>query len=229
MTRDLATRGQHDHPVLNVPGWWRRSDRFGSYTQQAMEAGVEATHRLADTRYEAPRRVLIVDGDASLAAVFSATCSERHIPAVVIDASDAGDIGRIVDQGDIWAVILAAQDCFGATSPAGPNEVAALCVTQDIRFACFSSASGAADTKEQYIAVCSNGLVVLTEPLVAPKVARDTDASSSFTRDLANVAIDLLIDGERGIWHLHRSGEASRNAGPLLHLGEHSRSRAADD
>jgi hypothetical protein len=58
------------------------------------------------------------------------------------------------------------------------------------------------------MAVCSNGVVVLANPLVAPKVARDKDASSGLKRDLANMAIDLLIDGERGIWHLHRSGES---------------------
>jgi dTDP-4-dehydrorhamnose reductase len=39
--------------------------------------------------------------------------------------------------------------------------------------------------------------------------AHDVQVSPTYVPDLVNVSLDLLIDGERGIWHLANSGETS--------------------
>lgn len=107
MTRDLATTGVHDHPVLDVPGWWRRPDRTAPYARptERFEHGPDV------------RRVLVIHGDPGLTSALIGVCGARHVPAATVEERNPSVIDARLAEGDVWAVAIAARDGGNAPHP----------------------------------------------------------------------------------------------------------------
>lgn len=260
MTKDLATSGRHHHPVLATPGWWHRPDRF---IYQRVPGCTEVSPDSETTPLDlgASQPVVIVGDGSALSRALETACLQRHIPAVVIDASDLDGIGRAIVEAPAWAVILASHTLIpGVVGAAATSEQAlpsmdidalvARCASLNVPFVTFSmplvfdglseepycencpvspdSGSGGelARAERRWLAAHAGALIVRTGLLFGP----GTDSgyndvfqgchepspvdiiSLTYIPDLADAALDLLIDGEQGIWHLCNAGATSRHA-----------------
>src|SRR5205085_10869040 len=79
MLRDLAAYGEHDHPVLDSPGWWRRLERL-CYppVPRRSQAGVAST-RHGNSGGEKTRTLLITGATGTLGRAFARICEQRGL------------------------------------------------------------------------------------------------------------------------------------------------------
>ncbi len=131
MTRDLATRGTHSHPVLDVPGWWRWPDRLLRPHKAAARVD------LADAR-----RILVIPADPLLTGAIATACHARHIPATVAAGWDCDEIERWLAEGDAWAVIRAGT---GDDSAGEGNAADSLARQHGIPFVTFGAGHGGSE------------------------------------------------------------------------------------
>jgi dTDP-4-dehydrorhamnose reductase len=98
----LATGGIPDHPVLDVPGWWRRPERllYGvSVELAACAPDVGVTSRSAASSeerkgVERPARELVITGaTGTLGRAFARSCEARGLPYRLLSRQDM-DIAR---------------------------------------------------------------------------------------------------------------------------------------
>jgi dTDP-4-dehydrorhamnose reductase len=256
-TRSLALSGSFDHPVLEHPGWWTRSDRFHRPSAPAV------SHRPAKT---CP--VVIADGGGTLAAAFARHCDARGIPHLLLGRADTDlamvdTVQEALKSHEPWAVIDTVD--FTALDPAvvepppgrgerrGSDVLARACAEQGTKLVTFSSdlvfdgclgrpyvegdaprpacAVGERLSREEVAVRLAHpaALVIRTSALFAPwdvrhflqetlaalaagKAVRAVDShrvSPTYVPDLVNATLDLLIDGESGLWHLANEGTLS--------------------
>jgi len=134
-----------EHPVLDLPGWWKRPGRC-----------------LARPRFEtlpvssaAARPILITGATGTLGRAFARICAHRGLPHVLtsradLDISDQASIAVALDRHKPWAVINTAgfvrtweaaekvDECFKANAT-GPELLATACKLQGIPLVTFSS------------------------------------------------------------------------------------------
>jgi dTDP-4-dehydrorhamnose reductase len=262
MTKDLATMGRHHHPVLEVPGWWRRPDRF-TYWEAPNGADACRSDGVGASSRCAPQPVLVVGDDSALVKGLREACTLRHIPVLVTDARDPRDTGRIIEEANPWAVIFArsplqphASDSQGTREPLYQqpqfDAMVARCASLNVRTVMFSSSEVfdglsdqpycencsvvqdsevgrmLAEAEERWLANHGDALIVRTGLLFGP--GSDTDhvfqrfpdwspadiVSLTYIPDLADSVLDLLIDGERGVWHLCNAGSTTYQAFELV-------------
>jgi len=282
LIRELASGRPYTHPVLSVPGWWRRPERLIYRREQAPAPAAADAHNVrrigspvaperADlhsvggttTRRRVGPRLALVTNGGMLADAFRTACATRGL------AFDEVEIGRdaepeVVAEAirsiDPWAVVDTLG--FGPTDGVATEEAA---LGQRLRQsavdaigAAHGAAARSADTLGVAMLAASSWTVfagrddrprteletpdattdlgrawqraetavleaapsafvvrpgpLLGSPLV-PVKSQDTAGSlivaPSFGPDVANVALDLLIDGETGVWHLANAGLAS--------------------
>jgi dTDP-4-dehydrorhamnose reductase len=133
MVRSLAREGEFNHPLLERPGWWKKSE--------LQAHGV--------------RPVLITGGHGTLGRAFARLCVERDIPCVSLtrqefDIADPEQVASILKSMQPWAVVNAAgyvhldaaetdrERCFRA-NVMGPALLAENCKRLGIRFLSFST------------------------------------------------------------------------------------------
>ncbi len=133
LVRELATGRPPTHPVLSVPGWWRRADRFFyPPVDLPADAPVTAVSTVAEVRGPAlvptltrgggvhripVRPILIVGTGGPLAAAFARQCARRglsYLPLVRVgeEAADSVALRRALAQSRAWCVVHAS-DMFG--------------------------------------------------------------------------------------------------------------------
>ncbi|HEV7873589.1 MAG TPA: sugar nucleotide-binding protein, partial [Enterovirga sp.] len=232
----LAVRGRIEHPVLDRPGWWRRDERFYRPVKArrriaaanaprsllilgAGTAVANALSRIATIRgldHEAVRSNAV--GSAAPDKVL-----DRQLPWAVIDAETAAPqalVRRCHDRGVPYLAISSAQ-VFAA-------RVGQAYAEDDVPSVGDRSGRRAASAQARIAALCPGALIVRAGPLFGPwdgdnfawrmlhalasggRPKADAEiVSPSYLPDLVHVALDLLIDGERGFWHLPNSGQAS--------------------
>lgn len=252
--RAITRTGCFDHPVLDGPGWWRRSSRF--YAEEARSTTMAPPPRSA-------RPILITGANGPLGLAVSHICGLRGLDHVSVAEEDlvaeTGAVAALLDRHRPWAVIDAASlvrvdepDNPSAQPTHRPDEAAALaqaCAARDIALVAFSSdlvfggrlgracrESDAADTglpegnlqaqsDAASLAMHPGALVVRAGPLFGPwdrhdplwsmlrrwssgllVEATDDLISPTYIPDLVHVALDLMIDGESGLWHLANPG-----------------------
>ncbi len=131
MIRQYAQGKPYDHPVLDQPGWWKKSET-GNF-----------------------RKIAITGGNGTLAQAFARICERRRIPFVLLDRNqmdiaDEASVQKTMAEINPWAVINAAgyvkvdlaehekEKCF-RENVVGPTNLAHWCADKNIPFVTFSS------------------------------------------------------------------------------------------
>jgi dTDP-4-dehydrorhamnose reductase len=263
----LATLGKQlrqgkrvEHPLLEVPGWWRRPERM-IYHSRADE--------YRQDHFEGVRPVLITGGRGTLARAFARACVIRGIPYRLLtrsefDIADGMSVTGAFRELRPWAVIntagyvrvddaeSCAEQCFRENSE-GAAVLAAACASSDARLVTFSSdlvfdgtkgtpytesdqvsplnvyGRSKAEAEERVLDLLPSALVVRTSAFFGPwddynfvtialrtmasgrpfVASVDTMISPTYVPDLVDATLDVMIDGESGIWHLANQGATS--------------------
>jgi dTDP-4-dehydrorhamnose reductase len=266
MLRDLAARGEHDHPVLDSHGWWRRLDRL-SYPPVARRLnGVAAATRDVNSGRGGERKLLITGATGTLGGAFARVCERRGLSYRLLgrrelDIADAEQVARVLDALGPWAVINTAgyvrvdeaerePDLCRRENATGAGALASACASRGVALVTFSSdmvfdgaklspyverdataplnvyGRSKAEAERLVSEAHAGALVVRTSAFFGPwdehnfvahalralaagrafPAASDVTISPTYVPDLAHACLDLLIDGERGIWHLANAG-----------------------
>lgn len=246
-----------DHPVLDVPGWWRRPQRLYDWNAKC---------RRFDT---GARKLLITGATGTLGHAFGRICGHRGLPFCLtnrhdLDISNVQSIQSALDHHRPWAVINTAgfvrvadaeherEACMEANAE-GAAKLAAACAAAGIPLVTFSSdlvfdgslgqpyreddpvspmgiyGLSKAKAEQHVLDVMPSALMIRTSAFFGPwdkynfawnvisalargepvRAARNGVVSPTYVPDLCHAALDLLIDGENGIWHLANQGKLS--------------------
>lgn len=258
MARDLATAGSHDHPVLDLHGWWRCDGR--------VLHGTPAVREFLQPRRPRPRALVVTGARGTLGRAFAIVCAERGLAVraldrAALDITDPAAVAAVLDDPAVWGVVNCAgyvrvddaewdeSACWRANRD-GPAVLARACAQRGMALATFSSDlvfDGARDApyveSDAPDPLCVYGaskvaaeravlepypaaLVVRTSAFFGPwdeynfvtcalramaagdsvAAADDLVVSPTYVPDLAHATLDLLIDGESGVWHLANVG-----------------------
>jgi dTDP-4-dehydrorhamnose reductase len=248
-----------DHPVLDLPGWWRRPGRCNG--RRRFEMLPKDCSRA--------RPILITGATGTLGRAFSRICAHRGLAHVLtsradLDITDEASIAAAFERYKPWAIIntagfvrtweadAKADECFAA-NVTGPELLAKACKLKGIPLVTFSSdlvfdgklgrpyveqdqtnpacayGRSKAEVEARLLALDSDALIVRTSAFFGPwdrynflvntieqlkrgeeVVASDRKVvSPTYVPDLVQASLDLLLDEEKGIWHLNNQGAAS--------------------
>jgi dTDP-4-dehydrorhamnose reductase len=268
MLRELAATGEHDHPALDSPGWWRRLERlhYPPVRRQPAATKVLTSKQGLDMRRGNARPLIINGATGTLGRAFARLCerrglSYRLLTRAEMDIADAQSVEHALAEFEPWAVVNTAgyvrvddaeseaEKCFRENTE-GAATLAAACARRGAAFVTFSSdlvfdgAKGSpyvesdavsplnvygrskAEAERRVLAELPSALVVRTSAFFGPwdehnfitvalrmlaegrkfVAADDSLVSPTYVPDLVNASLDLLIDGEQGIWHLSNEG-----------------------
>ncbi|HEX2069746.1 MAG TPA: sugar nucleotide-binding protein, partial [Actinomycetota bacterium] len=222
--RDIAKTGRSEHPVLAQPGWWRRPERL---LYPAVKAGWPAPRLRPEPRRRA--RLLIVGEAGSLLEELRTDCDVRGLHATVVAPEPmAESVERLAD--DAWAVIDAGSDEGPARQIAEATHRLRKRLVSFSSDLVFSGCSGApyvehvapgrnewAERERLVLDLNPEALIIRTGPFFGGTEASDDSirlewngrASPTYLPDAVNETLDLLVDGERGVWHVANRGSAT--------------------
>jgi dTDP-4-dehydrorhamnose reductase len=248
-----------EHPVLDLPGWWKRPGRcharprFETLPSKSVEA----------------RPILITGATGTLGQAFSRICAHRGLAHVLtsradLDICEEESIAAALERYKPWAVINTAgfvrtweaeekqDECFKA-NVTGPEQLATACKLHGIPLVTFSSdlvfdgtlgrsyvepdepapvceyGRSKAEAESRLLAIDADALIVRTSAFFGPwdrynflfntveRLRRGEDVfasdksivSPTYVPDLVHATLDLLLDEEKGIWHLTNQGAIS--------------------
>jgi dTDP-4-dehydrorhamnose reductase len=256
LIRELATVGHGSHPVLDMPGWWRRSKRL-------VYAHALESRTLRPSRPPAAARPLLITGaTGTLGRAFGARCelrglAYRLLTRAEMDIADQYSVDTALALQGAWAVVNAAgyvrvddaerdaERCLRENTH-GAAVLAEVCRARGVELVTFSSdlvfggdkaepyresdpvaplnayGRSKAEAERRVLRLNPETLVVRTSAFFGPwdeynfvtqalrsiaehrpfAAADDTVVSPTYLPDLVDACLDLLIDGEHGIWHL---------------------------
>ncbi len=262
VAKAAATLGRgepFEHPLLDLPGWWRRPGRCN--TRRRFETLPSNT--------SAARPVLITGATGTLGRAFSRICAHRGLAHVLtsradLDITDEAAIAAAIQRHRPWAIINTAgfvrvaeaetlsDECFRINAT-GPEMLARACKLAGIPFVTFSSdlvfdgklgrsyverdaiapaneyGRSKAEAEERIAALGADALIVRTSAFFGPwdqynflhdtvqRLQRGEDVvasartivSPTYVPDLVHATLDLMLDEEKGIWHLTNQGAIS--------------------
>lgn len=255
----LGRGEKFDHPLLDLPGWWKRPGR---------------TH--AQRRYDTlpasaakARPILITGATGTLGRAFSRICAHRGLAFVLtgrpdLDITDEASIAAAIERYKPWAVINAAgfvrvadaeqqsDECFQVNAT-GIELLARACKLLGIPLVTFSSdlvfdgqlgrsyvefdepapvceyGRSKAEAEARLVDIGSDALIIRTSAFFGPwdrhnflydtigRLKRGEDVvacdrtivSPTYVPDLVHSTLDLLLDDEKGVWHLTNQGAVS--------------------
>ncbi|HKR01770.1 MAG TPA: family 1 glycosylhydrolase [Pyrinomonadaceae bacterium] len=155
MLRDLAAGREHEHPVLDSPGWWRRLDRLCYPAVARRPHAVAATVRRDRAKGEESRSLLITGATGTLGKAFARICEGRGLSYRLLtrgemDIADIDSVDAALNNFRPWAIINAAgyvrvddaerepKRCHRENSH-GPATLAAACAERQVQLLTFSS------------------------------------------------------------------------------------------
>ncbi|HEX8096999.1 MAG TPA: sugar nucleotide-binding protein [Pyrinomonadaceae bacterium] len=270
MLRDLAAGREHEHPLLDTPGWWRRTDRL-LYRPARREHGTTA--RLMpgglNAKGEASRPLLITGATGTLGSAFARACRVRGVTYRLLsraemDIADETSVSEALNELGPWAVVNAAgyvrvddaerePERCARENTRGPALLARECARRGVSLLTFSSdlvfdggklrpyvegdataplnvyGRSKAEAEALVLQEMPSALLVRTSAFFGPwdeysfvtaalralasgktfAAADDAYVSPTYVPDLVNASLDLLVDGERGVWHLANAGEVT--------------------
>jgi dTDP-4-dehydrorhamnose reductase len=255
--RAWAQGRDHDHPVLDSPGWWRRPPRLYPWNGRSKPLDWGG------------RKLLITGATGTLGNAFARICEERALPFCLtgraeLDLADETSVAAAIEAERPWAVINAAgfvrvadaereRDACLAANADGPERLARACRQAGIKLVTFSSdlvfdgragrlyvesdlvsptgvyGLSKAEAERRVLAATDEALIVRTSAFFGPwdrynfpwqvvsALARGerfaapahVEVSPTWVPDLVHATLDLLIDGESGIWHVANPGRVS--------------------
>jgi dTDP-4-dehydrorhamnose reductase len=260
MASELATGRDPSHPVLDMPGWWRRSKRL-LYPHLLEGKALRPSRPPA-----AARSILITGATGTLGAAFGRRCelrglAYRLLTRAEMDIADQHSIETALALHGGWAVVNAAgyvrvdeaehdrERCFRENTT-GAATLARVCAEWGLALLTFSSdlvfdglrqdpyvessatrplnvyGESKLEAERRVLSNHPGALVIRTSAFFGPwdehnfvtralqvllsgelwYAAEDAVVSPTYVPDLVDVALDLLIDGESGIWHLANAG-----------------------
>ncbi|HXH52166.1 MAG TPA: family 1 glycosylhydrolase [Sphingomicrobium sp.] len=255
----LGRGEKFDHPLLDLPGWWKRPGRC--HARRRFDMLPRDCSRA--------RPILITGATGTLGRAFSKICAHRGLAHVLtsrgeLDICDEASIAAALERHKPWAVINTAgfvrtweaearkDECFRA-NVTGPELLAKACKVHGIPFVTFSSdlvfdgqlgrsyiepdrpapacayGRSKAEAEARLLASDADALIIRTSAFFGPwdrhnflfntierlkrgedVVASDrTIVSPTYVPDLVQATLDLLLDEERGLWHLTNQGAVS--------------------
>lgn len=267
MLRSLASEGEHTHPVLDSPGWWRRLDRLCYPPVAHRTQTVAATMQGVSMKGERERILLITGATGTLGKAFARICERRGLSYRLLtrremDIADPSSVNTALEQYKPWAVINAAgyvrvddaerepELCYRENAE-GVEVLAQACASRRVALLSFSSdlvfdgakrspylesdapaplnvyGKSKAEAERRVLEALPSALIIRTSAFFGPwdkynfvtatlnalseervfTAADDVVISPTYVPDLVHASLDLLIDGEHGIWHLANSGE----------------------
>lgn len=264
MIKTINSGKDYSHILLNLPGWWKRTNRhiFKSLDEKKLIGNEAATLK------ESIPPLLIVGATGSLGSAFARVCDARGIVYHLsergeLDIASREGIEKILDKRKPWAVINAAgytRIDDAERSPlicmrentTGPVMLAEICKSLGLKLVTFSSDqvfNGAKKSpyrvndateplnqyglskklaEEQIERVNPGSLIIRSSVFFNPwhrndplskilysgmnsnrqfNLPSDIIMSPAYVPDIVNTVLDLLIDGESGIWHLSNQQE----------------------
>jgi len=221
LVADLSAGKVPSHPVLAVPGWWRRPSRYQYPTVDRQGIDVTPPDEV-ELPPEAPG-ILLVGGLGALEEIFLERSTIRAIPCDRLDADGlsawaAGTLAAIALDRP-WAVVLTMSPAD--IHPGDAAAVARACATSGVSLLCCSPDASAPLEEQGQAALLvehaildahPDALVVWSEPLpglhsgAGPALVPngheiDTDTAIA-VQELVETSLDLLIDKEHGVWRL---------------------------
>lgn len=268
MLRGLAQESRFDHPVLDTPGWWRRSVRLSASIAPTEHCPVQdrigpITNQRTQQR---ERSILVTGGGGRLARAFVRAAelrglSCRSLARPQLDIADESQIKEVFESIAPWAVINCAgfsnvdaaendQDGCTLSNVRGAESLARACARTGTQLLTFSSdlvfdgekmepyresddpmalnvyGRSKLEAERTVLGLFPQALVIRPGKVFSPNeqcdpfrerlealgrgesvpAANDVAFSATYLPDLVNVALDLLIDAESGLWHLANSG-----------------------
>ncbi|MBA2466028.1 MAG: sugar nucleotide-binding protein [Sphingomonas sp.] len=255
----LGRDGKFEHPLLDLPGWWRRPGRCHA-------------RRRFDTLPSdcaSARPLLITGATGTLGQAFSKICAHRGLAHVLtsraeLDITDEASIAAALDLHKPWAVVNTAgfvrvaeaeqlsDECF-AINATGPERLAQACKLHGIPLLTFSSdlvfdgklgrsyvepdltapaseyGRSKAEAEARLLDAEADALIIRTSAFFGPwdrynflydtieRLRRGEDVvacdktivSPTYVPDLVHASLDLMLDEEKGIWHLTNQGAVS--------------------
>jgi dTDP-4-dehydrorhamnose reductase len=249
--------GTFDHPVLDVPGWWRRPERLYPWNGKCKAPA------------EGGRKLLITGATGTLGRGFARIAEHRGLPFCLtsreeLEISDEDSIRAAIQRYRPWAIINTAgfvrvadaereRDTCLKWNTEGPAKLAAVCAEAGLPLVTFSSdlvfdgqkgeayveSDGVRPTnvyglskaraEDQVLKLAPQALVIRTSAFFGPwdkynfawrtlnalargepvRASASAAVSPTYVPDLCHATLDLLIDGETGIWHLANQGKLS--------------------
>jgi dTDP-4-dehydrorhamnose reductase len=267
----LATTGRPgDEPLLEQPGWWRRSDRLFHEPARGRSFEHASSLPISDMRDRSTRPLLVLGPTGTLGRALVRLCDARGVPHHLLgrrelDFRGPFSIDAMLLETNAWAVINAAgfvdvdraeaePEVSAQVNSLSPGLLAEACARHDVPLVTFSSdlvfdgrgrrtpytesdavgplsayGRSKAEMEQRVLAALPTALVIRTSSFFGPwddanfvtravadltigrtvRAARDQIVSPTYVPDLVHAALDLLIDGERGIWHLANRGAIS--------------------
>jgi dTDP-4-dehydrorhamnose reductase len=248
-----------EHPVLDLPGWWKRPGRCHSRRR----------YEMLPSDCSKARPLLITGATGTLGRAFSRICAHRGLAHILtsraeLDICDDASIAAALERHKPWAVINTAgfvrtweaeakeDECFRA-NVTGPEKLVRACKAAGIPFVTFSSdlvfdgqlgrayvepdkpapacayGRSKAEAEARLMEMDADTLIVRTSAFFGPwdrfnflvstveSLRRGEDVfasdksvvSPTYVPDLVQATLDLLLDEERGIWHLTNHGAIS--------------------
>jgi dTDP-4-dehydrorhamnose reductase len=120
MMRALAHNTTLEHPVLSMPGFWKREDRFYAQHQRCRsmelvlsgdDSGMgDSIEHVIDITLCDIAPILVIGSDNDLASCFTTSCTSRAIHYIAIscqdvDMTNATAVQKMVEQYKPWAII----------------------------------------------------------------------------------------------------------------------------
>lgn len=267
MIRELAASGEHEHPLLDAPGWWRRLERLQYPPVRRQPATKVLTNKQGLDMRRGNARPLVINGaTGTLGRAFARLCEVRGISYQLLtraemDIADPQSVERALAEFEPWAVVNTAgyvrvddaereaEKCLRENAE-GAATLAAACARRGAALLTFSSdlvfdgtkgspyvesdevsplnvyGRSKAEAERRVLAEMPAALVVRTSAFFGPwdehnfvtlvlrtlaegrsfVAADDALVSPTYVPDLVGASLDLLIDGERGLWHLSNAG-----------------------
>ncbi len=272
MLRDLSDERDLNHPLLDAPGWWRRSERLlyppvscGSSNSAPSTANPKSTIENS----KSIRPLAIAGAAGTLGRAFARICDIRGIPYRLLtrqemDITNPESVNRLLTELNPWAVVNTAgyvrvddaeREAYlcRRINADGAAILATVCLELEIGLVTFSSdlvfdgnraapylesdavaplnvyGHSKAMAEKWVLTTHTRSLVIRTSAFFGPwdeynflrialstlasgrsfVAADDSVVSPTYVPDLVNATLDLLIDGECGLWHLANSGAIS--------------------
>lgn len=265
LIKNLAAGRKPEHPVLQNPGWWKRSSRF--FAQPAAEKRCDKASGAGARNASKP--LLITGATGTLGQAFARICRIRNLDFRLLsrremDISDIESVQRAVRAYEPWAVINTAgyvrvdeaesePDRCALANTAGAVNLAMICAGNGIPYLTFSTdlvfdgkkkrpylesdapnplnvyGQSKREAEKLIAEINPDALIVRTAAFFGPwdehnflhaalrtilagsefRAAADNVVSPTYVPDLVNACLDILLDGESGLWHMTNQGEIS--------------------